>query len=184
MAIVCLLSQNPKTMTVYRKTILMTHLSKAMDDWGLTEMEQVVHYFPKKIERVVSLLGEKYFAPLGLKSYHAAAIRVIHTNDGITQKEIRESIPFDKSRISVIVRELIDGGFVVNTASGRSSSLHLTERGKAVLSHTLNFRDHLDEEIFSIFSKDEKEVIENYFLRLDGHLDELLKSDHDSEGGQ
>ena len=145
-----------------------------MDDLGFTQIEADTLYFPKKMTQALGVIGDGLFADLGIKSYHLSVLRVIYSNDGIDQKGIRKVIPFDKSRISVVVRELLDGGFVTDSASGRSSSLHLTDLGMTAVSRTEQFRKAVDVDIFGEFTAEEKEFMNQAFIRLNNRLNEIL----------
>lgn len=145
-----------------------------MDDIGFTQIEADTLYFPKKMTQALGVIGDELFADLGIKSYHLSVLRVIYSNDGIDQKGIRKVIPFDKSRISVVVRELLDGGFVTDSASGRSSSLHLTDLGMTAVSRTEQFRKAVDVDIFGEFTAEEKEFMNQAFIRLNNRLNEIL----------
>lgn len=52
-----------------------------------------------------------------MKNYSYPIIEMIAMNDGISQREINTYVPFDKSRISIIVSELIKDGYVEDTGS-------------------------------------------------------------------
>ena len=144
-------------------------------DYGFTQIEADTLYFPKKMTATLGVIGDRLFADLGLKSYHLSELRVIYANDGIDQKSIRNVIPFDKSRISVVVRELLDAGFVTDSASGRSSSLHLTELGRTAVSRTNEYKRLVSEEIFRDFSEEEMKFLDEAFVRLNKRLNEILE---------
>ncbi len=146
-----------------------------MENYGFTQIEADTLYFPKKMTQVLGVIGDKLFADLGIKTYHLAVLRVIYANDGIDQKGIRDFIPFDKSRISVVVRELLDNGFVKDSATGRSSSLHLTDTGTAAVKRTPEFSQAVNKDIFGGFTDDEKDFLNRAFVRLNARLNELLE---------
>jgi len=146
-----------------------------MEDYGFTQMEADTLYFPKKMTQVLTVIGDRLFTDLGIKSYHLAVLRVIYSNDGIDQKSIRSIIPFDKSRISVVVRELLDGGFVTDSASGRSSSLHLTDKGIEAVSRTPEFKKLVNQDIFGDFTEEEMQFLNDSFVRLNKRLNDILE---------
>ena len=143
------------------------------NDYGFTQREADTVYFPKKLTAAFAVIGDRMFADMGIKFYHLAVLRVVYSNDGIDQKGIRNTVPFDKSRISVVVRELLDQGFLRDSATGRSSSLHLTELGMKAVSRTNEYRKVVSEEIFGEFTKAEMEFMDEAFQRLNDLLDIL-----------
>ena len=144
------------------------------NDYGFTQREADTVYFPKKLTAAFAVIGDRMFADMGIKSYHLAVLRVVYSNDGIDQKGIRNTVPFDKSRISVVVRELLDQGFLRDSATGRSSSLHLTELGMKAVSRTNEYRKVVSEEIFGEFTKAEMEFMDEAFQRLNRRLNDIL----------
>ena len=145
-----------------------------MQEYGFSQKEVQTLFFGKKMVTAVNLAGDAILGRYGLKSYHLALLRVIASEDGIEQKGIRKIIPFDKSRISVVVRELTEGGFIFDSGRGRSSSLHLTEKGLEAVRHTPEFRRRVDSEVFSVFTSAEKDEMDRLFTKLNDHLDEIL----------
>lgn len=146
-----------------------------MQEYGFSQKEMETLFFGKKMATAVNLAGDSILGRYGLKSYHLALIRVIGSEDGIEQKGIRKTIPFDKSRISVIIRELTEGGYIYDSGRGRSSSLHLTDRGKEIIKLTPEYRKKIEEVIFSVFTKEELENMDAMFTKLNKRLDYVIE---------
>ena len=148
-----------------------------MDEYAFTQKEADSLYFPKKMARAISVIGDEMLVDAGIKTYHLAVLRSIYTHEGSDQKSIRKAVPFDKSRISVIVRELIDDGLIEDKASGRSSALFLTEKGKQAVYLTPEFRKKVNEELFKDFKESEINEMARLFEKLNDRMDEILGKD-------
>ncbi len=148
-----------------------------MEDYGFTQKEIDTLFFGKKMVAAISSVGDKILEDYGIKSYHLALLRVISSNDGIDQKSIRKTIPFDKSRISVIVRELSDWGFIYDSGSGRSSALHLTDKGKEAVKITPEYTRKIEKTILPDLSAEELDILNKVFEKLNAHLDTLVEKD-------
>ena len=148
-----------------------------MEDYGFTQKEIDTLFFGKKMVAAIGSVGDKILEDYGIKSYHLALLRVISSNDGIDQKSIRKTIPFDKSRISVIVRELSDWGFIYDSGSGRSSALHLTDKGKEAVKVTPEYTRKVEETIMPDLSEEERQVLNKVFEKLNTRLDMLVEKD-------
>lgn len=146
-----------------------------MQEYGFSQKEVQTLFFGKKMVTAVNLAGDAILGRYGLKSYHLALLRVIASEDGIEQKGIRKTIPFDKSRISVIIRELTEAGLIYDSARGRSSSLHLTERGAEIVRLTPEYRKKVEEVIFSVFTKEEMDEMDALFSKLNKRLDYVIE---------
>ena len=122
----------------------------------------------------ISSVGDKVLEDYGIKSYHLALLRVISSQDGIDQKSIRNTIPFDKSRISVIVRELSDWGFIYDSGAGRSSALHLTDKGKEAVKITPEYTKKVEKAILPDLTAEELDVLNKVFEKLSARLETII----------
>lgn len=146
-----------------------------MGDYGFTQKEIDTFFFGKRMVAAIGIVGDKVLEDYGIKSYHLALLRVISSQDGIDQKGIRKTIPFDKSRISVIIRELSDWGFVYDTGSGRSSALHLTDKGKEAVKVTPEYTRIVEKEVLPDLSEEELEVLNRVFEKLNRRMDDIIE---------
>ncbi len=134
--------------------------------------------FSDKMKKCIRYLIAPGLSEMGLKSYHILILLQIERHGGLSQKEIREHVPFDKSRVSMIVSELTAMGLAVDEGIGKTSSIRLTENGSAACDTFRSKVNHLNGEILSAL--DEKDLRE--FLRcmaiLNARIDELI-AQHD-----
>ena len=85
-----------------------------------------------------------------------------------------EKVPFNKARVSIIVSELMEMGYVTDVSKGKSSSLFLTEEGKDIyeISSEIFMLHH--EALLSVFSEEEREVLHRMMIMMDEVLDDML----------
>lgn len=133
------------------------------------EYLRLLIYIPGKIDKCINLLSNEYLKGSPLKFYNLPYIIQIHAFDGISQKALKELIPFDKSRISIVVRELIDQGLVEDTGTKRNSSLHLTDKGRDTLPVCKLFIELIKKEIFG-----EENIFDPEYVRKTFEFDERL----------
>lgn len=133
---------------------------------------QMMAFLPEKMNKCISLLAETYFKDTELKVYFIPYIIDLRAHDGMSQKELNRLIPCDKSRISVVIHELMDRGLVYNDGKGRNSSLHLTDKGLGAYSVSRMFVDLVNKELFSGFS--DRDSIQKQFSEFDSHMDTVL----------
>ncbi len=136
------------------------------------EYIQMMLYLPEKLNKCVNLLATHYLEDSNIKVYYMPYILNLKVHDGMSQKDLKCNISCDKSRISVVVHELIDQGLVYNDAKGRNSSLHLTEKGHAAYSVCKMFFDIVKKELFNIGTDAE---LKRKDLEFNSHLDELIE---------
>ena len=144
-------------------------------DSGVDIDDDILHkfmYIPEKINKCIDLLAEYYLKDTGLKSYYIPYILRIGKNDGISQKELRDFLPFDKSRISTVVNELIQTGLVTNDGEGRNTSLHLTEKGLAAVSVSRMFFNITMQEVFRVGEMNDE--IARKTAEFNEHLDSVM----------
>ena len=140
-------------------------------------IQHTLFYVPVKISRSMRDASADFLKDLPVKEYHIPFILMIGYFDGISQKEINEKVPFDKSRISVIVNELIKMGYVIDSNPGRSSCLHLTDAGKSISSVAKMYFKIVSDKIYSVLDPQEKETLIALLSKIDKHLDEVEKED-------
>lgn len=138
------------------------------------EYLKLLVFIPVKIDKCISLLSNEFLKDSPIKFYNIPYILQINAVDGISQKSLKDLIPFDKSRISIVVRELIDQGLVVDTGTKRNSSLHLTENGKAILPICKLFIELVKKEIFGEGDILDSESMQKTF-EFDRRLDMLIE---------
>ena len=142
-------------------------------DSGDDEYIHVMVYLPDKISKCVDALAASHFTDPDMKPYFFPYIIRLHAIDGATQKDLNAVIPYDKSRISVVVNQLIKLGYVYDDGQGRNSSLHLTEKGERAYPECRSFLDLISKELFGIAEGNTE--IRRKNIEFDRHLDELLK---------
>ena len=145
-----------------------------MDPTIEADMNLMFFHTPIKMKRVMSKLSADYIAEMSLKDYYFPFLSVLSENDGISQKDILSLIPFDKSRISVVVHELIDAGLVHDSAEGRATCLHLTDRGKEANAVGRMYAKIAMSMVFESFSEEEIRSLHELFTKFDSRLDEII----------
>lgn len=142
-----------------------------LDDF---EIKRLMFTLPFKVNRVLRSYLSGPCLELGVKEYQVPTLNIIYYYDGISQKGIKSLLPFDKSRISVVVNELISAGMVKNSGEGRTSSLHLTGKGMDVAVRLSASVDILFERVCAPLSDEEKAIAEDIHIRISRGLDELI----------
>lgn len=137
--------------------------------------------FPKKMSQCMRLVASAYLKDSNVKPQYLTIIYHLGTNDGISQKELNEVVPFDKSYISIMVHDMIKIGLIYNDGEGKQHSLHLTDRGRDVYVMSRMMFDLLDRNLFDVLTDEEKESLRGIMGKLDSRLDKLM-ADFSQEG--
>ncbi|GEM_PF-1958936 len=136
------------------------------------EYVQMMLYLPEKVSKCINLLAENYLGETNIKVYYMPYLLNLKLHDGMSQKDLKTNISCDKSRISVVVHELIDNGFVYNDAKGRNSSLHLTEKGHDAYTVSKMFFGIVKKELFGLNTSEE---VKKKDVEFNNRLDELIE---------
>jgi len=137
--------------------------------------EILILNFNKLYEMVYSLMSDMAKeGHLGLKAYYTIVIAAIGNDPGTSQKHIMENVPFNKARVSIIVSELMEMGYVTDVSKGKSSSLFLTEEGKDIYEISSEIFMLYHEALLSAFSEEEREVLHRMMIKMDEVLDDML----------
>ena len=137
--------------------------------------------FPKKMNLCMRGYADKYLRDTRIKPPYLILIFHIGRREGISQKELIDEVPFDKSYISIMVHDMIDIGLIYNDGEGKQHSLHLTDRGRDVYVMSRMMFDLLDRNLFDVLTDEEKESLRGIMGKLDSRLDKLM-ADFSQEG--
>ena len=129
-----------------------------MDDYSLAQF----HQFLDMMSRCVRTVSSEKAEECGFKYYYIPFLLAIREHPCISQKSLCECIPLDKSRVSIVVRELIRCGYVRNDSTGKVWSISLTPSGEVVSKKAGEIVDDLNERLFAGIPEEDLKV----FLRV------------------
>mgnify|MGYP004462202377 FL=1 len=137
--------------------------------------------FPRKASNVSRTMVSKYLGDSRIKPYHLLILRVMSNHNGVSQKDLVDRLPFDKSYISTGVRELMDMGMIVNESEGKVHSLRLTDLGKdIVVMGNMTFM-LVDQAVFGFLTKEERQTLIELMRRIDAHTTDLMNQISESD---
>lgn len=135
---------------------------------------QIILGFPRKMNQCVRAYAVNYLRDTRIKPQYMLLINHIGRKDGTSQKEINEDVPFDKSYISTMVRELIELGYVYNDSSGKQHCLRLTDQGRDIFAMCRMMFDLLDRNLFETLTEEERAQLNSIMRKLDASADRLM----------
>jgi DNA-binding MarR family transcriptional regulator len=119
-------------------------------------------FFPKSIGRLNKQMQKIFGSELkscDLSSAHAMYMMVLSENDGITLKELTESVGMDKANTTRVVRALKLKGYIYTdpaTEGTRKYKVYLTEEGKKAAEIVRASITKMLDNIFSILTDSER----------------------------
>ncbi len=138
------------------------------------ELIDLMMIFPRKMGMFSRTLVSKYLKDTRIKPYHLMLIHNIGLGDGISQKDLAEELPFDKSYISTGVRELMEMGLVYNESEGKVHSLKLTDAGRDIKAMGAMMFDLIQNSLLGVLSEEERQTLVSLMRKVDMHADELI----------
>lgn len=104
--------------------------------------------------------SEENFRELGLNSAWFDVLANVGAREGLTQRELADSLLVTKGNISQLMTKIEAAGLIQRRADGRSLRLHLTPAGRELRARALPRQENLLAESLSKLSDDEqKELI-------------------------
>ena len=146
----------------------------ADEDRGDDAIRLVVS-FPKKMNQCMKGYADKYLKDTRLKPPYLILIFHIGRRDGLSQKELIDEVPFDKSYISTMVRDMTDLGLVYNDSTGKVHSLHLTDQGRDIYAMSRMMFELMDRNLFDVLTDEEKDVLAEIMRKLDARADHIME---------
>ena len=131
--------------------------------------------FPKKMSQCMRLVASAYLKDSSVKPQYLTIIYHLGTNDGISQKELNEVVPFDKSYISTMVRDMTDLGLVYNDSTGKVHSLHLTDQGRDIYAMSRMMFELLDRNLFDVLTEEEKDTLGIIMRKLNDRANQIME---------
>ncbi len=137
--------------------------------------EDVFMCLPDKMHKFFKIVTTKYLVNTQIKNYHIPFIIFFGYNPGASQKDIASYLPIDKSRVSTVIRELINLGIIVNESEGRLTSIRLTENGNNLFAMSKMLQEILHNSLFADFTEEEIRQFSEMAHRLDSKMDAILE---------
>lgn len=135
---------------------------------------EIIMCFPGKMKQCMRLIAMQYLQGTNIRPHYLPYISCIGQNDGVSQKELNEMIPVDKSHVSTVVRELMDLGLVYNSGTGKVHSLHLTDSGRNIMATSQMMFDIVESKMFKDLSDEEMEQFDRIIKVIDARVDALI----------
>ena len=131
--------------------------------------------FPVKMKHFIDAVTAEVIKDTEFRPFDIPFITVIGRYDGISQKDISAILDYDKSYTTRIINHLIDIKAVENRATGKTHSLHLTEKGNDALNLSLEVADVIENTIFGDFNNEERAQFISYINRIGGHINDWME---------
>ena len=131
--------------------------------------------FPKKMSQCMKTVAASYLHDTRIKPQYLTLIYRIGSGEGISQKELNEDVPYDKSYISTMVHDLIELGLVYNDSSGKLHCLRLTDQGRDIYAMSRMMFDLIDRSLFDVLTEEERSVLNRVMVKLDSRVDQLIE---------
>lgn len=130
---------------------------------------------PRKLGAVDRLIVSTYLKDSRIRPHHLGFLKAISVSDGLSQKELTESLCIDKSFVSVTVRELMDMDLILNDSNRKIHSIRLTDTGKDMVVMSRMLEDILSDRLLSSLSSDECETLVVITRKLIARCDEIMQ---------
>lgn len=146
-----------------------------MEDIDVTEFMEL---FADKFKRCLKTVAEPFLRETGLKVHHIIFISRIGRSEGISQKDLKSQLPYDKSRVSMVITELIALGIVEDQSVGKTAHLELTEKGQALYREVLEIAADFKRKLTDGLDDEEKAAFMACLRKLDRNMDAMLGNEH------
>lgn len=130
----------------------------------------------KEVIREHFIRREKFLSEVKLFRGQAPVLLTLKEKDGLSQKEIVETLRIKPSTVNLILRRMEKRGLIKKEKGEkdrRFSKIYLTEEGKKVIERLEEVFRILEEECFMEFSEEEKKILRDYLKRIRDNLKKL-----------
>lgn len=92
--------------------------------------KECLYFTANRLSRIISKMAENEFAACGLTPTSAFLMMTVLEKDGISQKEIGQSLHLQPSTITRLIESLEAKGLLSSRQEGRKSLIFATDRGR------------------------------------------------------
>lgn len=131
--------------------------------------------FPKRVNKVLRAMIYKNLKDTRLKANHLITLRSIGFSEGMSQRDLAATVPFDKSYISTTVHDLIEMGFVYNDGCGKVYSLRLTDAGRDIWGLSNVMFDDLGRRFAEVLSEEDRMALTTAMTKINSYLDQVIE---------
>lgn len=132
----------------------------------------------KELIREHFIRREKLLSDLKLFRGQAPVLLILSEKEGLTQKEIAESLKIKPSTVTLIIRRMKKRGLIWTAKDNqdkRFTKIYLSEEGKKIICRLKKVFKQLETEMFRDFTKEDLERLEDYFKKIISNLREVNK---------
>lgn len=94
--------------------------------------KECLFFTVNRLSRVITKMAEDEFAVTGISPTSAFLLMCVYEKDGISQKEIGQSLHLQPSTVTRLIEKLVAKNLLYNRVEGRLSLIFATDKGKAM----------------------------------------------------
>lgn len=128
---------------------------------------------PERLTKFLRLCTAICVSELDIKRHHIAFVLKLGAQPRMTLREFANVLPFDRSRISFVLKEMIDQGFVTQENDQKPAKYSLTPQGMEQYERLRELSRNVFRMVFAAFSEEESMQIRKGIGRLNNRLDEI-----------
>ena len=123
-----------------------------------------------RIYNKIDLRSARHFRALGLTCAQFDVLAQVGVHEGITQGELAGLLFVTKGNISQILDRMEEQNLLKRCQEGRTKSLVLTDRGRALYAEAVPSQERLIDELFKVLAPEEQAQLTQLLRKLDHSL--------------
>ncbi|MCC6487219.1 MAG: winged helix-turn-helix transcriptional regulator [Candidatus Hydrogenedentes bacterium] len=142
--------------------------------------ERILIRLVTAISRSCSIYGARTIRHLGLSISQIIVLGEVLGNNGCRQEELRVYVALDKGNVTRALQRLEEMGLVTrknDPADRRVVRVYVTEKALSIEGELFTLAGLLDDKLTAGFSREERETLINYLLRMEATARALARSD-------
>ncbi|MFD1416098.1 MarR family winged helix-turn-helix transcriptional regulator [Oceanobacillus jeddahense] len=139
-------------------------------------LNECLYFTTSRLNRLITKMAEDTFSKIGLSPNAAFFMMILSEKDGVTQKEMGESLHLQPSTVTRLIEGLIKKMVIEKEMKGRSAHLHLTDKGQKMIDDIYQTWDELREIYNDILGKDFADQLSKDILQTSDQLEKRISS--------
>lgn len=136
-------------------------------------LDECLYFAASRLTRVVTKMAEDEFAKTGLSPTYAFLMMAVFDKDGITQKELGETLHLQPSTVTRLIDKLVNKELIEKKTDGRLTRIYCKDKGKELEGLIYESWNRLREKYNEILGETEGDELTLYLSKISGQLEKI-----------
>ncbi|WP_062050453.1 MarR family winged helix-turn-helix transcriptional regulator [Bacillus sp. JCM 19034] len=136
-------------------------------------LEECLYFTASRLTRVVTRMAEDEFSKTGLSPTYAFLMMAVFDKEGITQKELGETLHLQPSTVTRLIEKLVNKGLIEKKLDGRLTRIYSKDKGRELEELIYESWDSLRDKYNEIIGEKEGDELTLHLSKISKKLEKI-----------